>query len=222
MIKRGNILTYTDLLKIKDGENKEPLVSLKKFVPEIKCVYQKKDMVGLIGKDMLVRQSLALRLRKAGEQLKKISKYYSLKVVYGYRLPSIQKKYFFDMKKSLAKKYSKLNNRSLLILTHSFVASPDVAGHIVGGAIDITIEFQGREIDMGTKIAEYSDPEKIKTFSQKISQRQLSNRLLLHDLMIKNGLAAFYGEWWHFSYGDKEWACFYGKKKSLYSRILYL
>jgi D-alanyl-D-alanine dipeptidase len=104
--------------------------------------------------------------------------------------------------------------------THNFVAVPSVAGHPTGGAVDATIvDAQGKELDMGTKIGDFSDPEKIKTFSKKISKKQLKNRLLLHEVMVKEGFAPFYGEWWHFSYGDREWACFYGKKRSIYSPI---
>jgi len=44
-------------------------------------------------------------------------------------------------------------------------------------------------------------------------------RLLLHDLMIEAGFAPYYGEWWHFSYGDAEWAAFYEKSKTLYSLL---
>jgi len=103
----------------------------------------------------------------------------------------------------------------------SVVASPDVAGHTTGGAIDITIRYRGRELDMGTKIADFNDPELIKTNSARITSRQADNRKLLHDLLVRQGLAPFYGEWWHFSYGDREWACFYKKKKALYSEVSY-
>ena len=36
--------------------------------------------------------------------------------------------------------------------------------------------------------------------------------------MVSEGFAPFYGEWWHFSYGDREWAAFY-EKEALYDII---
>ena len=215
------ILNYQDLQKIAGGDNKEPLVVLNKLYPDIICHYQKKDMRPYVGFNILVRKSLGVKLNRANQKLQKLLPEAKLKIVYGYRHPAIQQKYFKQFKKKLAEKYPRLNDFALTSLTHNFVASPDVAGHSVGGAVDITIVSQGRELDMGTKIADYHDSEKIKTFSKKISRKQIANRTLLHNLLVAQGLAPFYGEWWHFSYGDKEWAKFYNKKKSLYSEIVY-
>ena len=37
--------------------------------------------------------------------------------------------------------------------------------------------------------------------------------------MVAEGFAPFDGEWWHFSYGDREWAAFYGLSQTLYAHI---
>jgi len=222
MLKESRkILQYQALRKISAGENFDPLVVLDKFCPEIICRYQKKDMFKYGGKDILVRKKLAEKLCRAQNNLQCLSPGARLKVVYGYRHPLVQKRYFDRLLKIVSSKNRNLKGVRLIALAHNFVASPDVAGHITGGAIDVTIECRGRELDMGTKIADFSKPEKIKTNSLKITRRQTDNRKLLHDLLVEQGLAPFYGEWWHFSYGDKEWACFYKKKKSLYSEISY-
>lgn len=116
--------------------------------------------------------------------------------------------------------YPSLSNEELDSLTHNFIAAPSVAGHPTGGAVDVTIvDSFGNELDMGTKIADFKNPEKIKTFAKGLSKEQKKNRLLLHNILVREGFAPFYGEWWHFSYGDREWACFYKKKKTLYSPI---
>ncbi len=219
MIKKGKIIKYQELKKIKAGENKEPLVVLNNLFPKIICSYQKKDMFKYVNDKILVREGLAIRLQRANQELRKEWPAARLKVVYGYRHLDVQKKYFLKIKNRLQIERSNWSEKKILAAAHNFVAVPNVAGHIVGGAIDITIESKGKELDMGTKIADYRDPEKIKTFSKKITKEQLANRLLLLDLLKKFGFAPFYGEWWHFSYGDKEWALFYNKKKSLYSEI---
>ncbi len=220
MIKRRKkILKYKDLEEIKAGENGEPLVLLNKLCPNIVCRYKKKDMIEYIGNVIMVRQGLALRLGRANSKLNKILPGARLKVVYGYRHPAVQQKYFDRVINKLLKIKKGMSPEKLISTAHNLVASPDVAGHITGGAIDLTIEYNGREVDMGTKIADFSNPEKIKTNSRLITKSQRYNRTLLHDLLTEQGLAPFYGEWWHFSYGDKEWAKFYGKLKSKYSSI---
>jgi D-alanyl-D-alanine dipeptidase len=100
---------------------------------------------------------------------------------------------------------------------HLLSASPDVAGHPTGGAIDITIvDETGAELSMGTNIADFSQGEKIQTFSLSLSERQKEYRLLLRMLLMKQEFAPFDGEWWHFSYGDREWAKYYEKEKAIY------
>ncbi len=100
--------------------------------------------------------------------------------------------------------------------THSFVALPSIAGHPTGGAVDVTIPG----LDMGGNIADFSKPCLMPTFCKDITNEQQRNRLLLHDRMVNEGFAPFYGEWWHFSYGDKEWAATYGKPHAIYG-VLY-
>lgn len=50
------------------------------------------------------------------------------------------------------------------------------------------------------------------------SPEQAQRRSLLHDLMVAEDFAPFYGEWWHFSYGDREWAAFYNVEKAMYAQ----
>ena len=213
------ILTYHDLIKIKAGENNEPMVDLMDKVPEIICRYEKMDMTDYLGEKIYTRQSLAELLAKASLRLKAKYPDYSFKVVYGYRHPEIQQKYFDKRKAELKEEKPNLSDQELSELAHLFVAAPEVAGHIVGGAVDLTITSSDGDLDMGTKIADFSEAEKIQTFFDGLTVEQKKNRKLLHDLMLEQGLAPFYGEWWHFCYGDKEWAAFYGKSKSLYSAL---
>lgn len=215
-----NIISYKQLKTIQAGENHERMVALNNYYPEgIICRYEKPDMLPLLGEVILIRETLAKKLKNAVNNLKKIDKQYALRVVYAYRHPNIQKKYFLKQKKELSLK-NDLSEEDLINLTHNFVAPTDVAGHTCGAAIDLTITKNGTRLDMGTNIADFTDPEKIKTFSSKINKQQKKNRLILREVLLKEGFAPFDGEWWHFSYGDKEWAYYYKKQKSIYSPIL--
>lgn len=53
-----------------------------------------------------------------------------------------------------------------------------------------------------------------------ITEEQAYMRGMLHDVMLMEGFAPFYGEWWHFSYGDREWAVFYDSLEAIYAPIL--
>ncbi len=42
---------------------------------------------------------------------------------------------------------------------------------------------------------------------------------MLRNVMVSVGFAPFDGEWWHFCYGDKEWAVYYNKPAACYAPI---
>ena len=219
MWQKRKICTYQELAAISPGENKEPLIDVRSYDSTIIAQYKKNDMLPYTGKRIFVRDTVAQKLAKANKTLGKYGKF-RLKIVYGYRHPDVQKRYFEQRRAELQALYPSLTDKKLDILTHNFIAIPSVAGHPTGGAVDVTIvDEDGKELDMGTKIADFENSEKIKTFAKGLSKEQKKNRLLLHEILIKEGFAPFYGEWWHFSYGDREWAYFYGKKQSLYSPI---
>ncbi|QQS61135.1 MAG: D-alanyl-D-alanine carboxypeptidase family protein [Candidatus Moraniibacteriota bacterium] len=210
----GNILTYEQLKKIQEGENDENLVSLDE---SIICSYNRFDMLPITGEKIYVRKTVADKLLYIQKILQEKNKNYFLKVLYGYRHPSIQEKYFNEMKGVLRLQHRGISEEMLNSIVHNYIAVPDVAGHPTGGAVDLTITTREGNIDMGSDSEDYTDQEKMQTFSKKISKEAQKNRILLHDLMRSIEFAPFYGEWWHFSYGDREWACFYDKEKSLYN-----
>lgn len=210
-LKSKKILTYDDVVPFTPGKDKEPLVDVRKYDDTIAAEYIKKDMLGYTGEVIYIRDTLAQKIAKVERGLKKEG--YRLKVVYGYRHPEVQKKYFMTRQEALKHEYPQLSTQELDKFTHSFVAIPDVAGHPAGAALDLTItDTSGNYIDMGTGIADYSNPEKIITYAEGLTPSQIEHRKLLHDLMVREGFAPYYGEWWHFSYGDREWAAFYNKK----------
>ena len=215
------IATVKDLKTVPTVENGEKLVSLKLVAPAVMAKYIKLDMVPLYGEDIIVRETVAKKLATAQGELSLINHHWQFLVVYGYRSPAVQQKYYAERQKELLSR--EVPAERLEEETHKLVAVPEVAGHPTGGAIDITIIDQkdGIEIDMGGHIADFSNLERIPTHSPSISSGQLKNRLLLHDLLTKVGFAPFYGEWWHYSYGDKEWAFFYDKLNAIYNQIEY-
>ncbi|MGV9001508.1 MAG: M15 family metallopeptidase [Candidatus Saccharimonadaceae bacterium] len=211
------ILTYDEAKNIKFGDTKEQLVKANKYDTRIICEYQKFDMFAWTGFDILVRESVAKKLAEANITLQQ--KYgYTLKVVYGYRSIEIQRQYFNKRYDELKLSNPTMNNDELSRLTHNYVAVPDTAGHTLGAAVDLTIIDTQGECDMGTPVADFSDPIAIQTFAP-VKTEQAWRRKILLTTMMEAGFAPFLGEWWHFSYGDKEWAAYYGRKSALYAPI---
>jgi len=217
-LKNRRIFSYKELITVDIKDNSEALLDVRTYDPQIVAEYAQPDMRPYTGDIILVRESLAKMLAQVNKALK--SRGLRLKVVYGYRHPQVQKAYFSKRKGELKKERPGLSDEELNALTHVFVAVPSVGGHPAGGAVDLTmIDGKGVEVDMGTAIADFSDPEKIRTFASGLTDEQRRNRQLLHDAMIQEGFAPFYGEWWHYCYGDREWAKMCGKTPALYGPI---
>jgi D-alanyl-D-alanine dipeptidase len=214
MEKDLKILTYGELKLISVIDNGESLVPVNKYDKSIQMVHQNNEMPKITGDVILVRDTVAKKLTHINQQLPDGKK---LRVVFGYRPPKVQRQYFEIERNRLKKENPEIKGNDLDELAHVFIAAPEVAGHPCGAAVDITItDASGSEIDMGTKIADFDNSEKMATFSAGLAKLQRINRKLLHDLMVSENFAPFYEEWWHFSYGDKEWAGFYGYNNAIY------
>lgn len=231
VMEREEIITYKNLLKIKEGKSMESMVPVSTF--KIRTLPWTNDMQIYTGEEIFVREQVAdmldlvnrnVRLKMFIEvkRLRKVKKL-ELVVTYGYRHPKLQEKYFIEQlenKKVLSVKQSnELSDVEQYSIVHNLIAVPNVAGHPTGGAVDVTLYADGVELDMGTKIADFSNPKLIPTFSPLITPEQLENRLVLRKYMMGQGFIPFNGEWWHFSYGDKEWAYWTHQKKSIYQQI---
>lgn len=215
-----HIIPLQELFSIPAQENDDPLVVLQDYCPAISCAYEKMDMVPITGESMYVRKTVADMINRAQEQLSQQIPGAQFHLVYAYRHPDVQNKYFEQRKTELKKHHPELTDLDLESQAHLLSAHPEVGGHSVGAAIDATIVLNGQRLDMGTGIADFEDTEKIKTFSDNLTKEQHDNRMLLRNLLVDVGFCPFDGEWWHFSYGDREWAAYYDKPAAIYSAIL--
>lgn len=84
-------------------------------------------------------------------------------------------------------------------------------GHGTGAAVDVALcNDKGEMFDYGTKFHEYTDVTL--TRSSKLTSEQKYNRKQLIRLMRRYGFVNFPTEWWHFSYGDRVWAAYKGRR----------
>lgn len=165
-----------------------------------------------------VRKSVLDKLNKADSLLKEINPNYQIMVVYGYRSMEKQVKYFNEEIKKYEKKYK--DRLELLEFVHEKIAVPEVSGHPTGGAVDVVIcDNKSNEIiDFGTKVHDFDNYKSYVNYPN-IKSNAFNNRMILRKVMMKVGFAPYDGEWWHFSFGDREWAYYYNKKKYLYPQV---
>lgn len=216
----SNILQYHDLVGIPVQESGEPMVVVQEVAPEIVCRYEKMDMIHYLGDLFALRAGIIKRLVNASASLQIARPGAKLRLAYGYRHPDVQTAYFEQRKREVHERAPNLSEEQLVQKTHLLTASPDVAGHPTGGAIDVTIEDADGTFDMGTDIADFSS-DKIETFADGLTDAQIENRALLRRVLLNAGFAPFDGEWWHFSYGDREWAAYYKKPNAIYDQVTF-
>ncbi len=195
------LVKYKDLIKIDVIDNGEKLVSFQD--------------------NFLLRENVVIKLKQIEIQLQSINPNYVIQVLSGLRDMPKQIKMFKKQLSLISQKRFYQNSVDLYEKVHQYIAVPSVAGHPTGGAVDLLIidKNTNKPIEFGSDYLDFNNPN-IKYFSKSISFESRKNRKLLRQLMLKNGFAPYDGEWWHFSYGDKEWAFYYKKSNAIYNQLL--
>lgn len=165
------------------------------------------------------RKEIAEKLDEISKELLNINKDASLVVSNVYRHPKIQEENFKKVFNDIKAKFPLLSQDEQIEKTHLMIAYQKVAGHPTGGAIDLTIKIGDTLLDMGCEIGDFDKEEYLPVKNSYITKEQFENRLMLRKLMIRHEFAPFNGEWWHFSFGDREWAKIYNKEYAIYDVV---
>ena len=218
---KESFVKYQDLIRVNDINKKtmnQKFVSLPKISNKVIGRYVTELNELEYSDTIRVRKKVYERLTLADSLLKKINNNYQIMVVYGYRSMDKQIKYFNTEIKKYKNDFK--NKLDLYEFVHEKIAVPEVSGHPTGGAVDVVIYDMKKEeiIDFGTKVHDF-DNFKSYIYYPKIKEFEHNNRILLRKVMMQAGFAPYDGEWWHFSYGDREWAYYYNKKKYLYPQV---
>ena len=217
----NHFVKYEDLLTIEkyDPEtDKEEFTLLPLEDKYVIGKYQERRNMLEYGHQIAVRKSVYEKLVKVSKDLKEINKNYKIIVVYGFRDMKKQEKYFNEILEEVKDKFT--DEIEMYEYIHEKIAVPIVSGHPTGGAVDAAIydDEQNKILDFGSEILDYSTTMCYYE-TDNISEEAKNNRKLLRNMMMSEGFAPYDGEWWHFSYGDKEWAFYYDKEKSLYNQV---
>lgn len=210
LLKEKN-LTAKECLAVPIHPSSEPLVPLE-TCSGVSVRHIDPELEQLYGSTIYLRASVVEKLLALGEALAPSP--YTLEVVSGYRATDVQTRMYQEMEKKLSTKYT---GDELVEATHQLIAHPDVAGHPTGGACDVQLLYKGNRIDYGSPI--WGFVEDAMTFSPFISKEAWKERMRLRHLMILHGFAPFDGEWWHFSYGDREWACYFERPYAPFGKV---
>ncbi len=144
-----------------------------------------------------LRPEIAKMVVNAQKYLKEINPEYTL-VIYDAARPLSAQRMMYE--KVQGTKFSQ------------YVAKPVNGGgyHNYGCAVDVTIMYKGKPLDMGAVFDEFStlshiDNEQQNLKAGKLSQEAYDNRQILRKVMRKAGFHTYRCEWWHFQYYSKKY-----------------
>ncbi|MDN4162304.1 M15 family metallopeptidase [Nocardioides abyssi] len=172
----------------------------------------------------LVRRSLAERLVRADAALPGGLR---LRVLEGHRSAADQQTIITSYAAQLRALHPDLDAAGLERLTSRFVAPLDVAPHVAGAAVDLTLvdtstDPAGVELDLGTPVD--ATPEqsggRCFTAARDIPAAARARRDLLAEVLGAEGFVNYPTEWWHWSHGDRYWALVTGAGHALHGPVL--
>lgn len=190
-------------------------------VPVIECGEPLVTLDASYGPDRaLVRASLATRLEVAGGLLPSGVR---LRVVEGHRPIADQQAIIARYSAELCARHPGISADELARLSSRFVAPLEVAPHVAGAAVDVTlVDACGDLLDLGTPIDATPEQSHGRCYfgSSNISADARAHRDLLAEVLGVVGLVNYPTEWWHWSYGDRYWALLTGADAALYGPVL--
>lgn len=185
-------------------------VPLAEFVPSIVQEIRYYSTFNFIG-DRIdgYEEPVALITKEAARALKSVSNEmnvmgYRLKIFDAYRPVAAVKQFVLwgiedtDIR---MKPYFYPNLVKQELFKQGYIASR--SSHSRGSAVDLTLLDMktGKEVDMGSPFdlfSEISHPD-----YRGVTDEQYANRMLLQDVMVRNGFQPIDCEWWHFALKDE-------------------
>jgi zinc D-Ala-D-Ala dipeptidase len=142
-----------------------------------------------------------------------------LLIVEGLRSLTLQRRYFTAHVARLREAHPGRSESWYGERAARYISPPDVAPHVTGGAVDLTLcARNGTELWLGTEV-NATDTESCHTASTDISAEAKEHRRILTEALTAVGLINYPTEWWHWSYGDRYWACVSGAPAARYGPI---
>lgn len=144
---------------------------------------------------------------------------YRLQLVEGYRRRALQEQYFAEYRRQLEDLHPDLDGEETYQLASRYVSPPDVAPHVSGAAVDLTlVDGLGIAVDLGTPVNATPEASSGACYfaAENVTSRARHHRRILGAALEAAGLVNYPTEWWHWSYGDQYWAMVQGRPAATY------
>ncbi len=191
--------TYIGMSHVK--ECYEPLVDL---VAHPKILYNE----ATIERPVLLRKSVADKLYKIAD---KLPEDIYIKIYSAYRSRIRLEKIWKEEVEKIEKEDPGMQRGEILSLAKFKVTPPNtnMGGHDTGAAIDLALcDKNGNDLDYGTRYHENAQAKSTVV----LNSEQKQNRKYLLKLMKSQRFIKQPSQWWHYSYGDRYWAVYRGKR----------
>ena len=210
-------------------ENGEPVVPAC-LNPERVVVLQQYYLEGIEGAlpEAYLREGVFRRFVAAARRL---PTGYRMVLLDGWRPVSLQRGLFNAYVERLRAEHPNASEEDLRGMASKFVALPSKdparpSPHLTGGAVDCTIvDPDGVMLDMGAEFDETSERSESRWLENRLEAGEtlpareltvLRNRRMLHAVMREEGFTNYPDEWWHFDFGNQNWALLTGAKNAFY------
>lgn len=200
------VVTAAAAARVPVSECGEPLVTLPHDVAR-QIIYN--DLPLPARTDVLLRRGVVGRLRAARAAL---PPGFDLVVLDGWRSLAFQaalREYYLSTQGEVGTDY---------------VAAADDdhlrAGHTTGGAVDVTLSWQGVPLAIGTDYDAFTPLAHPAAFERASADERVRDlRRLLVTVMTGAGFAPYPVEWWHWSWGEQWWAALTGSPQAVYDVV---
>lgn len=133
----------------------------------------------------------------------------------------VQQSLFDILKDDFRKRYPSDSEEEIMNRTLTYVALPSrdsekPSPHNTGGAVDLSIvDEDGLLLNMGTDFDDSTLKAGTTYFEEKLAKgtelspeelEALKNRRLLYNIMTSVGFTNYVDEWWHYDFGNQNWA----------------
>ncbi len=208
--------------RIEQVENNEPMVAVPKARELFRFQQSPWSYTLLLGHHYLRETVLQKLLAGAREVKTTLGRHYRVVVLDTYRPPPVQRMNFTLVSAWHRRAIPELTTeRDSRAYTNMFTAIPEFGGHPCGAAIDLTL------MDLRTgQVLEFG-MHQVKTIfhvSRELGPVEMKPELketyeTLCDIMKAQGFYMTPCEWWHFGFGDIEWAVLTGQSRTLYTAV---
>jgi len=223
ILQQMDVLGEDVLNKIPIVECNEPLINISMSNPNV-IIKMSQARLEYAGNNVLyARKSVCEMISQVA---KSIQSTYNLLLFDAYRPIEYQRLRFDQVLQSIRYEYPDQTDDFVRKMAFEVVFPPNEdpqqpPPHATGAAVDVALATKdGILLDFGSTYGIYNEDENKKhyTNSKFISNDQRDNRIILVRAMASAGFSNYPGEWWHYMYGDREYAAYEGKMFAKYGR----